>query len=248
MQRVINFSGGKSSALMTILNYRQGDIVLFTDTKLEHPKTYKFINDFEAYENIPVHRAIYTHKSVPGLEGFEALVTRKKYLPNRVQRICTTELKVLTAKRYLRSVGVRRFESLIGFRADEQRRVDKYDNRYTNVYPKFPLYEDGFNKAMVEDYWLKKPYTLEIPSILGNCTLCFLKGQNAIISLMQHYPELAEPWIEMENMATKKAQHKTPPTFINGVSYSQLLKYAQSQKTLFDIESTTPAFSCSCTS
>ena len=45
MKRVINFSGGKTSALMTIMNYREGDLVIFTDTGREHPKTYKFIND-----------------------------------------------------------------------------------------------------------------------------------------------------------------------------------------------------------
>jgi hypothetical protein len=32
MIRVINFSGGKTSALMTILNYRKGDLVIFADT------------------------------------------------------------------------------------------------------------------------------------------------------------------------------------------------------------------------
>lgn len=49
MVRLINFSGGKTSAYMTIKNYREGDYVVFTDTGREHPKTYKFINDFEAY-------------------------------------------------------------------------------------------------------------------------------------------------------------------------------------------------------
>ena len=52
MKRVINFSGGKTSAMMTILNYREGDLVIFADTGREHPKTYKFINDFEAHEEV----------------------------------------------------------------------------------------------------------------------------------------------------------------------------------------------------
>lgn len=59
MQRVINFSGGKTSALMTIQNYREGDIVLFTDTQREHPGTYAFIDAFEKHENIPVIKISY---------------------------------------------------------------------------------------------------------------------------------------------------------------------------------------------
>lgn len=75
MKRVINFSGGKTSALMTILlRPTPEDIVLFCDTGREHPKTYKFINDFEAFEGIEVHRISYTHKKSPGLTGFDANV------------------------------------------------------------------------------------------------------------------------------------------------------------------------------
>ena len=49
MQRVINFSGGKTSAYMTITEYKLGDLVIFCDTGREHSKTYKFINDFEKF-------------------------------------------------------------------------------------------------------------------------------------------------------------------------------------------------------
>lgn len=47
--KVINFSGGKTSAYLTIREYNPGDIVLFCDTVEEHAKTYKFLNDFEAH-------------------------------------------------------------------------------------------------------------------------------------------------------------------------------------------------------
>ena len=72
MIRVIKFSGGKTSALMTILNYREGDLVIFADTKREHPKTYKFINDFEAHENIPIIRISYEG-------GFRGMLEHKKW-------------------------------------------------------------------------------------------------------------------------------------------------------------------------
>lgn len=206
MKRVINFSGGKTSALMAIQNYREGDIVLFTDTKREHPKTYKFIQDFEAYENIPVIKISYEN-------GFRGLLEKRKFkmIPNRVKRTCTIELKINTAKRWLRAnYGKQDYEWLVGFRADEERRVKGYEKRVKYIHPKFPLYEAGITKDMVNAYWDKKPYNLEIPSILGNCTLCFLKGKNAIISILQNFPELADEWIEDEKYSKEVGGGGTP--------------------------------------
>jgi hypothetical protein len=233
MKRVINFSGGKTSALMTILlKPTEDDIVLFTDTQREHPLTYKFIDDFEKNEGIKVTRISYDG-------GFDGMVKKKSYLPNRVKRICTIELKIFTAKRYLRSLGIQKFENYIGFRADEERRVNGYKHLYKKVFTKFPLYDMGISKADVQEYWLNKSYTLEIPSILGNCDLCFLKGKNAIISILQHYPELADKWIADEKLKNK--------TYFPDVSYEQLLNYSKNQLSLFELEKQLPAYNCSCT-
>jgi hypothetical protein len=247
MKRVINFSGGKTSALMTILlKPTEDDIVLFCDTKHEHKLTYKFIDDFERYEGIKVHRATYTHWKSPGLEGFDALTNWKKHLPNRMKRLCTTELKINVARRYLRPLIGMRFEQYIGFRFDEPNRVKNYKNTYAKVVTKFPLYDRGITKEMVNQYWLTKPYNLEIPSILGNCDLCFLKGKDNIIKIMAMYPELADKWIEHERRANV-GRKKKDGTFFPDVSYAGLLKIALSQKTLFDVDDLTPAYNCSCT-
>lgn len=175
---------------MTIHEYREGDLVIFCDTGREHPKTYKFINDFEAFENIPIIKLKYRDEENP----FNALLARKKYkvIPNRVKRICTDELKIKTSKRYLKSIGVLKFENYIGFRADEPQRVHRRKHNFKKVFDKFPLYEKGITKTMINDYWSKKPYILEIPSILGNCDLCFMKGKNAIINILSLFPELAD--------------------------------------------------------
>jgi 3'-phosphoadenosine 5'-phosphosulfate sulfotransferase (PAPS reductase)/FAD synthetase len=233
MKRVINFSGGKTSALMTILlKPTEDDIVLFTDTQREHPLTYKFIDDFEKNEGIKVTRISYDG-------GFDAYVRKVRFLPNQAMRICTSELKIKTAKRYLRSLGIQSFESYIGFRSDEERRVKEYKQFFKKVIPKFPLYDMGISKEDVNQYWLAKPYTLEIPSILGNCDLCFLKGKNAIISILQHYPELADKWIADEK--------EIGATYFKDISYEQMLDMAQRQLSLFDLDKQLPAYSCSCT-
>jgi len=246
MIRVINFSGGKTSALMTILlKPTKDDIVLFTDTGREHKKTYKFLNDFEAFEGIKVHRASYTHWKSPGLTGFDALMNWKTFLPNRAKRLCTDELKVKTSRRYLRGLRVREFESYIGFRFDEKQRIDNYKNEYVNTHPKYILYDMGITSEMVDQYWLTKPYTLELPRILGNCDLCFLKGKDAIIRILQLHPELADPWIADETRS-KNAGFSTA-TFIKDIRYERLLDIAKSQKSLFDLAPILPAYNCSCT-
>lgn len=226
---------------MTILNYRKGDLVIFTDTGREHPKTYKFINDFEAHENIPIIRLKFDG-------GFRGMLEKKKWklIPNRVKRECTIQLKINTTKRWLRAnYGKQNFEWLVGFRLDEKRRVDGYEQRVSYIHPKFPLYEQGIDKAQVNEYWSKKPYTLEIPPILGNCTLCFLKGKNAIINILRSYPEFAKEWIEDEELSAKFGNGHT---YFQDTTYKHLLMMAESN--LFkeqDLNDLTPAFNCSCT-
>lgn len=96
---VFNFSGGLTSAYMTLKYYKPGDIVLFCDTGREHPITYKFIDDFSKNENIPILKTSYKNSK----NAFDFYLEEKKYnfLPGLNQRTCTVDLKILTAKRFL---------------------------------------------------------------------------------------------------------------------------------------------------
>ncbi len=233
MQRVINFSGGKSSAFMTIMEYKEGDIVLFCDTGREHPKTYKFIHDFEAFENIPVTWVKYEG-------GFERLLQQRKAIPNRFKKFCTIELKVKTARRYLRGKGFMKYENLIGFRIDEPLRINRWVEKWQQVKTIFPL---RVNKSEVNSYWKNKPYTLEIPSILGNCTLCFQKGKNAISAILREHPELGDVWIADEE------NNKKGNTYFEGITIRQLRNIAQNNLFKdYDLNEIKPAFDCACTS
>jgi hypothetical protein len=242
--RIFNFSGGKTSAYMVIHYWKQGDLVIFCDTGREHPKTYKFINDFEAFENIPIIRLKYNDSDDP----FKSMLEKRKYkvIPNRVKRICTVELKIKTCRRYLRSLGLMSYENFIGFRYDEPLRVKRRKQMWKKVIDRIPLYDDKIDKQMINDYWSKKPYTLEIPSILGNCTLCFMKGKNAIINILSSYPELAEPWINDETEAQKNGKFGGH-TYFPDITYKQMLSIAQNNLFKNNLEDITPAFDCACT-
>jgi hypothetical protein len=243
MVRVFNFSGGRTSAYMVIKYWQPGDLVIFTDTGREHPKTYKFINDFEAFEGIPVIRISLNMSQ----DAFAEMLKKKKYkaIPNRVKRFCTIELKVKTCKRYLRSVGIQTFENFIGFRADEPHRM-KNKIYYKKVINMYPLFHDGITKPMILDYFSKKPYDLEIPHILGNCTLCFMKGKNAIIAILREFPELAEPWIQDEAEAQKHGKFGGH-TYFENVTIEQLRNAAQNNLFKgYDLNEVKPAFNCAC--
>lgn len=244
MKRVFNFSGGKTSAYMVIHYYQPGDLVIFCDTGREHPKTYKFINDFEAHENIPIIRLKYADTDDP----FKSLLEKKKYkvIPNRVKRICTVELKIKTCRRYLRTLGMLSYENFIGFRYDEPLRVKRRKQSWKKVIDRIPLYDDKIDKQMINDYWSKKPYNLEIPSILGNCTLCFMKGKNAIIAILSVYPELAEQWIKDEEEAQKNDKFGGH-TYFPDITYKQMLSIAQNNLFSNHLDNLTPAFDCACT-
>ncbi len=233
MIRVFNFSGGKTSAYMVIKYYQPGDLVIFCDTGREHPKTYKFINDFEANENIPIIRLTYDG-------GFRKLIEKTKAIPNQFKRFCTVELKIKTCRRYLRKQGIMKYENFVGFRYDEPLRVKRRKQMWKQVVDRFPLYEDKIEKKDINAYWETKPYNLEIPSILGNCTLCFMKGKNAIISILSLYPELAEEWIEDEKLIGH--------TYLKDISIEQLRNIAVNN--LFKdikLDNLNPAFDCACT-
>jgi len=232
MTRIFNFSGGKTSAYMVIHYYQRGDLVIFCDTGREHPKTYKFINDFEAHEKIPIIRLMYNG-------GFENLLSKNKGVPNQFKRYCTVELKIKTCRRYIRSLGIMKYENFVGFRYDEPLRIKRRKQMWKQVIDKFPLYDDKIDKQLINSYWNTKPYNLEIPSILGNCTLCFMKGKNAIISILSVYPELAEPWINDE----EKKQY----TYFKGVTIKQLKLIAQNNIFSNQLDNINPAYDCACT-
>jgi hypothetical protein len=241
MQRVFNISGGRTSAYMVIKYWKEGDIVIFCDTTREHPKTYKFLNDFEAHENIPIVRL----KFEGGWKGFLQKWNNGKNIPNRTQRECTFQMKIKTARRYLRSLDFMSYENFIGFRADEPLRVKRHREKWQQVKTIFPLYDDGITKPVIIDFFSKKPYDLEIPAILGNCDLCFMKGQNAVMAILAQYPELADKWIEDEESPTNIYKH----SYFQNITMRKLRDI--SQNNLFkdyNLDLVKPALNCACTS
>lgn len=232
MIRVFNMSGGRTSAYMVLKHYEKGDLVIFCDTGREHAGTYKFIDDFERVENIPIIR-------LKKEGGFEGVLTKSKYIPNMMKRICTIELKIKTSRRYLRSLGITKYQSFIGFRFDEPKRYYNRKQMWKNVEDMFPLFHNKITKKDIIEFWKNKEYDLNIPPILGNCDACFMKGKNAIMLIYKDYPELAQKWIDDEK--------RIGNTYIKGISHEQMLERSKRLTKQYDLFEVEPTFNCACT-
>jgi 3'-phosphoadenosine 5'-phosphosulfate sulfotransferase (PAPS reductase)/FAD synthetase len=160
-------------------------------------------------------------------EPFEAMITKKNYLPNPVARFCTEELKVKTINRYFDSINFEP-DTMVGVRADEPRRLPKLRARGLLV----PLAQAGVTQAMVQKFWKDQPFDLELEfhdgvTAAGNCDLCFLKGAGQILSLIQAKPERAIWWANMEQKIDATFRSDRP-------SYAQMAKFAEQQQDMFD--------------
>jgi len=250
---VISFSGGRTSAYMLyrVLEANNGQlpdeaVVCFCNTGKEEPATLRFVRDCEQTWGVkivwleyqaenPKFKVVDFDSAARDGEPFEALIKKRKYLPNAVTRFCTTELKVSAIDRYMKSIGLPEYVTMVGIRADEPRRVAKMrankDEKIT------PLATDGVTEADVWAFWNQNGFDLKLPKVSGasNCDLCFLKGAGIVASLIAEKPERALWWARMESEIGGRF-HKDRPT------YKQMMTFEKDQSKLFDDES----ISCFC--
>lgn len=153
-------------------------------------------------------------------EPFDAIIAQRAQftgpLPNPRSRYCSSEMKTRTMKRYLQSIGWGEWDTFIGIRADEQRRLAKFranphpDGSHETV--RVPLADCGVTAQDVGEFWRTQSFDLELPNINGktpggNCDLCFLKPSAQIASLVAEKPERAVWWARKE----EDAESRLPP-------------------------------------
>lgn len=107
---------------------------------------------------------------------FEQLITKRKAIPNKFKRFCSSELKVKTARRYIRSLGDKKWNYSIGYRSDEPKRAIRSDTMQT---AQTPLRELSITSRHITDFWRGQEFDLELPFLPngktfgGNCEGCF---------------------------------------------------------------------------
>jgi hypothetical protein len=214
---VISFSGGRTSGYMLRRVLDEGlrpDVhVLFADTGKEREETYAFVRGVAESFGIEIHWVSRT-----GL--FTQLITDRRCPPNPVARFCTQELKVRPIRDWMLARGYTHWDSLVGIRADEPRRVAKMralavsrPERWDVI---LPLADAGVTVADVMAFWLGRTDDLRLAPHEGNCDLCFLKSVQKRRQIVRDRPDLAAWWIEQER--------RTGLTFrLDGPKYADLL-------------------------
>ena len=268
----ISFSGGRSSAYMLrhILDAHNGKlpqdvVVIFCNTGKEREETLRFVDACAENWSVPIVWLEYVDHDKPAQrwkrvafdtasrdgQPFEEVIRRRKYLPNPVTRFCTADLKIKTAHRYLVSCGWNYWTTVLGFRADEPRRVARLSEPNRSRDDRIaPMAEVGVTKQIVTEWWAQQTFDLALPNVNGqtmhgNCDLCFLKGRDLLISLIREEPKRAIWWASMEKSIQSSGKflgdgarfRKDRP------SYASMLNNVDRQKDFFSDE---PLADCFC--
>jgi hypothetical protein len=176
--------------------------------------------------------------------------TDKLYLPNKVQRFCTVDMKIKPIFYWwAKTLNFETCEMRIGFRANEMKRaksmIERLDengigwekgtwekstngrNIWKNVpYRKlsFPLIEDKIFKDEVDQFWKNKPVRF---AYMNNCVGCF--HRNPI--LLKHMSNKAEN--KFNWFMNKETQKDRVSTWRNDITYKKI-KESLTQLQLFD--------------
>lgn len=270
MITVNSLSGGKTSSYIAV-NYpatvnifslvRTNDKeVMFPDAKVRQIVSDKIGHEFIG--TLEMDDIIYTMLDLEQNMGvsinwispktFEEVIEGHKmadgtsYLPNKMTRFCTVDMKVQAIAQWLYDYDITPCEMRIGFRANEMRRaknmIERADSQgmesfkfkvgekngrnkwkelpYRKV--RFPLIEDGIFKDTIEEFWKDKPVRF---AYMNNCVGCFHRSEIFLKHMSEKAPKQFDWFIRQEE--------KNKGTFKTGISYKRIKQHL-SQLQLFD--------------
>ena len=268
MKTVNSISGGKTSAY--IAKHFPADINIFSLVRIEDTdnlwmkgkdeKTRQLISDRLGKEFIgtaEMDEIIYTILDLEQFIGqeikmitgntFEEIIKQNyNYLPNKMTRYCTVEMKLKPIFNYLKENTELPVEMRIGFRPNEIKRaegvlaraepngIEYFDtivgkagtrNKWGKVpyrMCKFPLIDNNISKDTIYSYWQDKPVRF---AYRNNCVGC-VNRQPLMISHM------ASKDLDKVKLIEKQ-EIKTGNRFLSDVSFTKILNFG-TQATFFD--------------
>ena len=240
--KVCLFSGGESSAMMTVRIVESSEfdprdwIFLFANTGREFPETLDFVERLDKRYNLDlawleyrtggnVERVCRQTASTGG-EPFEQMLDDAKMFPSIVNFFCDSRLKWAVFRKwivenYKLPDGVINYH--LGYRIDEPHLIRTANrNVSSNEYISMPLVVDRIDGVAVENFWqARDEWRLKFPRYKTNCDGCPFKGAGDITQIMREYPERMRWWVEQsERFPTMQGE----PNFIMDRSYSDLFR------------------------
>lgn len=157
---------------------------------------------------------------VSGITFDEVVRTKGGWLPNKLHRYCTVNMKLLPMFEWWRSNINEPVKMQIGFRANEVSRADKMlarcnenglishkaivckspngRNKWSDIYwqsPSFPLIDDNIYKDHVNNYWNDKPVRF---AAYNNCVGCFHRNPVFLRYMFQEHPHKMQWFADKE--------------------------------------------------
>lgn len=164
-------------------------------------------------------------------------------LPNFSNNMCTAYLKIKIGEKHMRSLGYDEWDCVIGIRKDEPGRYHrmmaanaKGGTRWDNV---CPSYTAGVTKEDVADFWKLQDFDLGMDSDLGNCDLCWKKGEDKLFKAIQAEPDRVLFWSGAEEKFNQVFRMDRP-------KYSHLAWYAENYKGQMDAFGYSEDIDCFC--
>ena len=267
MKTINSLSGGKTSSYIAAhypadfnvfaLITTTDKMCLFPDKKVRQIVSDKIGKEFigTLEENMIVYTMLdleqYIGKKIDWVSGksFDEIIIRKdkKYLPNVIQRCCTTEMKLKPIFDWWQKTIKEVAEVRIGFRANEMKRAktmmsklnkDGFStiktivgkskkgnrNKWDEVAwqkPTFPLIENGIYKDNIEEFWKNKNVRF---AFMNNCVGCFHRNPVLLKHMSERNPDKFQWFVNAE---------KDSRTFKKGMTYEQI-RNSLKQIKLFD--------------
>ena len=267
MKTINSLSGGKTSSYIAAnypADYNIFSLIRTNDiaSKFKDEKTRKLVEDrlqapfiSTAEDDTIIYTMLdleqYIGKEITWVTGptFEDVIKNHGgYLPNKVARYCTTDMKTMPIAKWRYDNIDDDVEMRFGFRANEQSRAKTMNNKLNErgmtevkivigrtktgtrnrwgvidyCKPTFPLIEDGIFKDNVEEFWRDKPVRF---AYMNNCIGCWWRGPMLLKHMADKHPEKMD-WFARQEEGNKG-------NFKSEVSYREIINY-NSQFSLFD--------------
>ena len=268
MKKVNSLSGGKTSSYIAAnypADYNVFSLVRTDDKKCMFPdaKIRQQVSDrlgTEFIGTLEEDTIIYTMLDLEQFIGSKIdwvtgktfdnsiIKTKKgtKFLPNKMARYCTTELKTMPILYWMYDVIKEPVIMRFGYRANETRRavkmMDKTDvegftkvkatfttlkdgrnswGEYRYCKPEFPLIDDNIYKDTIEQFWKDKAVRF---AYMNNCVGCWWRSPLLLKKMHNKHPEKMQWFADQETSKSK---------WRSDVRYSEIIKW-KTQTELFD--------------
>ncbi len=199
---VVGFSGGVTSAwcagwaLRTFP--REEVVLLWHDTKEEHPDTYRFLREMAAALGVPITERS-DGRSVTELFRDEGM------LGNGQNAMCSRILKIEQGKKYVSELQAAGYDviKVVGFSAKEPDRVGRMVGRglAEKTALRFPIIEERVTKQQCADWCVSmgvQPSAMYCWADHANCLGCVKGGRAYFLAVLEHHPDVFEQRAQLE--------------------------------------------------